>query len=163
MTVAVGPIVPSILSQGGAGRKCQGNHIWRIFTRYLGLMALAFDCHGQQIPLTTLTPGCTQPPGMHAALSQGARAACMPVAYCGAYRLLPPGEGGMLPSGRYADARRADEGNPDLAPALDPRKVSAIGQGWRGPIPFQEETSPPDPDLLGFSCGAGGEGFRGRQ
>jgi hypothetical protein len=58
-------------------------------------MALTFDCHGQQIRLTTLTPGCTQPPGMHAALSQGARAACMPVAYCRAYRLLPPGESGM--------------------------------------------------------------------
>jgi hypothetical protein len=47
-------------------------------------MALTFDCHGQQIALTTLTPGCTQPPGM------------------------------------YAGARRADEGNSDLAPALDP-------------------------------------------
>ena len=59
---------------------------------------------------------------LKAALSQGARAACMPVAYCRAYRLLPPGE-----SGRYAGARRADEGNSDFAPALDPRKVSAIG------------------------------------
>jgi hypothetical protein len=55
----------------------------------------------------------------------------MPVAYCRAYRLLPPGEGGMLPSGIHAGARRADEGNSDFAPALDPRKVSAIGQECR--------------------------------
>ena len=31
----------------------------------------------------------------------------------------------------YAGARRADEGNSDLAPALDPRNVSTISQGWR--------------------------------
>jgi hypothetical protein len=83
-------------------------------------MALTFGCHGQQIRLTPLTPGSYGAARLKAALSQGARAACMPVAYCRAYRLLPPGEGGMLPSGRYADARRADEGNSDLAPAFDP-------------------------------------------
>ena len=37
----------------------------------------------------------------------------------------------MLPSGRYAGARRADEGASDFAPALDPRKVGAIGHPWR--------------------------------
>jgi hypothetical protein len=89
-------------------------------------MALTFGYHGQQIPLTALTP----------ALSQGARVACMPVADCRAYRLLPPGESGV-----YADARRADEGNSDLAPAFDPRKVSAISQGWRRSNPLP----PPQP------------------
>ncbi len=39
---------------------------------------------------------------------------------------LPKGEGGI-----HAGARRANEGNSKLAPALDSRKVSAISQGWR--------------------------------
>jgi hypothetical protein len=96
-----------------------GANIWLSITLTLSLSQWAREPD-------ILTPGCTQPPGIHAALSQGARVACMPVAYCGAYRLLPPGESGM-----YAGARRADEGYPDLAPALDPRKFSAISQGWR--------------------------------
>jgi hypothetical protein len=82
--------------------------------RHPWLMALTFGCHGQQI---------TSPPSPPTVPS---RPAYMPVAYCRAYRLLPPGE-----SGRYADARRADEGASDFAPVLDPRKVSAIGHPWR--------------------------------
>jgi hypothetical protein len=82
-------------------------------------MVLTFGCHGQQIILTTLTPGsygaAPSPRGRGRHVCRWHIAALA--------RLLPPGEGGMLPSGRYADARRADEG--------DPRKVSTIGQGWR--------------------------------
>jgi predicted aldo/keto reductase-like oxidoreductase len=37
----------------------------------------------------------------------------------------------MLPSGRYAGARRADEGTSDFVPTLDPRKVSTISHPWR--------------------------------
>jgi hypothetical protein len=57
-----------------------------IVSRQAWLMALTFDCHGQQILLTTLTPGCTQP---------------LP---------LPKGEGGfqLVPEGRMRVIRCRD-------------------------------------------------------